>query len=165
MDMLPKLLTLLLLVENLTVNKLMLFLHAIMLSLLPLEPSRLDLQIKMSPPTSPRFAKHTESNQFKVFSPIKLRNIWLMETRLLSIKKLQNKELKTGNSLQVMLSVLMFSPLPEKVWEKNQTKELWYIKEKWTYNIPLNLNTPELSSLSSTKSTQLFHSPSEDSKT
>mgnify|MGYP006907047768 FL=1 len=165
MDMHHKPLTLSLLVENLLVNKLIAFLLATTLSLLPLELSRLDQPIKMLPQLLPKFAKHMELNQFKVFSPIKLRNIWLMETRLLSIKKLQNKELRTGNSLQVMLLVLMFSPLPEKVWEKNQTLELWSIKEKWTYNIPLNPSMLELSSLSSTKSTQLFHSPLEDLRT
>ena len=75
MDMHPKPLTLLLLVENLTVNKLIVSLLATMLSLLPLELSRLDPPIKMLPKLSPRFAKNMELNQFKVFSPIKLRNI------------------------------------------------------------------------------------------
>jgi len=75
MDMHPKPLTLLLLVENQTVNKLIAFLLATMLSLLPLELSKLDLPIKMLPLLLPRFAKNTEFNQFKVFSPIKLRNI------------------------------------------------------------------------------------------
>ena len=75
MDMHPKPLTLLLLVENLTVNKLIAFLLATMLSLLPLELSRLDPPIKMLPQLLPRFAKHMELNQFKVFSLIKLRNI------------------------------------------------------------------------------------------
>jgi hypothetical protein len=60
---------------------------------------------------------------------------------------------------------LMFSPLPEKVWEKNLKAELWSLKEKWTYNIPLNPSTLELSSLSLTKSTQLFHSLLEGLKT
>jgi len=75
MDMHPKPLTLLLLVENLTVNKLIAFLLATMLSLLPLELSRLDPPIKTLPQLLPRFAKNMELNQFKVFSPIKLRNI------------------------------------------------------------------------------------------
>ena len=75
MDMHPKPLTLLLLVENLTVNKLIAFLLATMLSLLPLELSKLDPPIKMSPLLLPRFAKNMELTQFKVFSPIKLRNI------------------------------------------------------------------------------------------
>ena len=74
-DMLPKPLTLLLSVENLTVNKLMLFLLAIMLSSLPLEPSPLEPPIKMLPQLLPKSVKLMESNQFKVFSPIKLRNI------------------------------------------------------------------------------------------
>ena len=75
MDMHPKLLTLLLLVENLTVNKLMSSLPLTTLSSLPLEPSRLDLPIKMLPPLSPRFAKLTVFNQFKVSFPTKPRNI------------------------------------------------------------------------------------------
>jgi len=159
-------LTLLLLVENLTVNKLMSFSLPTTLSSLPLELSRLDLPIKMLPPILPRPLRNLkEPVQFKVFSPIKPRNIWLMETRLLSIKKLQNRELKTGNSLQVMLFLLMFSVPPEKAWEKKLKPEPWSSKEKWTYNIPLNPSTLELSSLSSTTSTQLFHSPSEDSMT
>jgi hypothetical protein len=75
MDTHPKPLTLLLLVENLTVNKLMSFLPLTTLSSLPLEPSRLDLPIKMLPPLSPRFAKLTVFNQFKVSFPTKPRNI------------------------------------------------------------------------------------------
>lgn len=165
MDTHPKPLTLLLSVENLTVNKLMSSLPLTTLSSLPLEPSRLDLPIKMLPPLSPRFAKLTVFNQFKVSFPTKPRNIWLTETRLSSILKPQNKESRTGNSLQEMLSHLMFSLPPEKVWEKNLRLEPLSIKEKWMYNIPLNPSTLELSSLSSTKSTQLFHSPSEDSMT
>jgi hypothetical protein len=75
MDIAHKPLTLSLLVENLLVNKPIAFLLATMLSSLPLEPSRLDQPIKMLPQLSPKFAKLMELNQFKVFSPIKLRNI------------------------------------------------------------------------------------------
>ena len=75
MDMHHKPLTLSLLVENLLVNKLIAFLLATTLSSLPLELSRLDQPIKMLPQLLPKFAKHMELNQFKVFSPIKLRNI------------------------------------------------------------------------------------------
>jgi hypothetical protein len=75
MDMLHKPVTLSLLVENLLVNKLIAFLLATTLCSLPLELSRLDQPIKMLPQLSPRFAKLMELNQFKVFSPIKLRNI------------------------------------------------------------------------------------------
>ena len=75
MDMLHKPVTLSLLVENLLVNKPIASLLATMLSSLPLEPSRLDQPIKMLPQLSPKFAKLMELNQFKVFSPIKLRNI------------------------------------------------------------------------------------------
>jgi hypothetical protein len=75
MGMLPKPLTLLLLVEKLKVNQQMSFLLPIMLSSLPLEPSRLDPPIKMLLLTLLKFAKLMRSTQFKVFSPIKLRNI------------------------------------------------------------------------------------------
>ena len=75
MDIAHKPLTLSLLVENLLVNKPIASLLATMLSSLPLELSRSDQPIKMLPQLSPRFAKHMELNQFKVFSPIKLRNI------------------------------------------------------------------------------------------
>ena len=75
MDMLHKPVTLSLLVENLLVNKPIASLLATMLSSLPLEPSRLDQPIKMLPQLSPKFAKLMELNQFKVLSPIKLRNI------------------------------------------------------------------------------------------
>jgi len=75
MDIAHKPLTLSLLVENLLVNKPIASLLATMLSSLPLEPSRLDQPIKMLPQLSPKFAKLMELNQFKVFSPIKLRNI------------------------------------------------------------------------------------------
>jgi hypothetical protein len=75
MDIAHKPLTLSLLVENLLVNKPIASLLATMLSSLPLEPSRLDQPIKMLPQLSPKFAKLMELNQFKVLSPIKLRNI------------------------------------------------------------------------------------------
>ena len=165
MVMPPKLLTLSSLVENLTENKLMLFSLPITLSSLHAEPSRLDLPINKSLLTSLKHVKLMELNQFKVFFPTKPRNIWSMEMRQSLTKNIKNKELKTGNSLQVMLLLLMFSPLPEMVWEENPKPELWSTKEKWTYNIPLNPSTLELSSLLSTKSTQLSHSLSEDSKT
>jgi hypothetical protein len=75
MDMLLNALILLLLVEKLKTSKLMLSSLPITLSKLPLEPSRSEAPIKMLPQLSPKFAKHTESTQFKVFSHIKLRNI------------------------------------------------------------------------------------------
>jgi len=75
MDMLPKLLTLLSLVENLTENKLMLFSLPMPLSKLLAEPSRLDLPIKKSLLTSLKHVRLMELNQFKVFFPTKPRNI------------------------------------------------------------------------------------------
>ena len=76
MDTSPLPLTLLLLVENLPVNKLMLFSLPTMLSSLPQELSRLDLPIKKLPLILPRPLRNSkESVLFKVFSPIKLRNI------------------------------------------------------------------------------------------
>lgn len=147
MDMLLKPLIPYVLVENLREDKLMLSLLPTTLSSLPQELSLSEHPIKMLPQILLKSAKLMELNQFKVFFPTKLRNIWLMEMKSLSTKRLQNKESKTGNSPQEMSSVLMFLPLLEKVWEKNLKLELLYIKEKWTYNIPLNLSTLELSSL------------------
>lgn len=75
MDMLPNAHILLLLEEKLKTSKLMSFLLPITHSKLLLEPSRLEVPIKMLPQLSLKFAKLMESTQFKVFSLIKLRNI------------------------------------------------------------------------------------------
>ena len=75
MDMLPNAHILLLLVEKQKERKLMSFLLPITHSKLLLEPSRLEVLIKMLPQLSLKFAKLMESTQFKVFSLIKLRNI------------------------------------------------------------------------------------------
>lgn len=58
-----------------------------------------------------------------------------MEMNALSIKKLQNKELKIGNSHQEMLLLLMFMYQQVKEWVKNLNLEQLYTKEKWMFNI------------------------------
>ena len=75
MDLLLKLLIPLLLVENQTESKLMLFSLLTTPSLLLPEPSRLDQPIKKLLQILLRHVKHMRSTQFKVFFPTKPKSI------------------------------------------------------------------------------------------
>ena len=145
-------------------NKPMLFSQHMMPLWLLQDLSRLDLWTRMSLPRSPPFAPITRLSQCKVFSLTRPRSTWLMEMNVLSIRRPQSKESRTGSSPQEMSSISMFTPPLETAWAESLRLEQLCIADNWINNIALRVRVLETSSQSSWRSMPLYHSLLEGSR-